>query len=393
VFYKPEISAIGCLKGVDMDDIKLTLGVEEEYLLIDPKTGDTSNPPPKFFKACKEALGTSVTHEFLQCQIEIATPICQNVSDARKYLTKSRKSLSEIAATFDLRIMAASTHPFTSWREQKPTEQERYTKMAKDLQGAIRRMLICGTHVHVGILDPGLRIDVMNQVRYFLPHMLALSTSSPFWEGELMGMKSYRLSVFDGMPRTGIPEAMASIGEYERMIGMLTSAGVIEDASKIWWDIRPSVNFPTLEARVCDMCTNLEDTLAIVAMYQCLVRMLIHLKGRNIKWRNYPALLIGENRWLAQRFGVRGELIDFGKGRLVPFKELNEEMIGFLLQHAQALGCERELLHTRTIVERGSSACRQVAIYEQETRAGASKKDALKSVVDHLIAETMLGVE
>ena len=208
-----------------------------------------------------------------------------------------------------------------------------------------------------------------------------------------MGMKSYRLSVFDGMPRTGIPEAMASIGEYERMIGTLTSAGVIEDASKIWWDIRPSVNFPTLEARVCDMCTNLEDTLAIVALYQCLTRMLIDLKQRNIKWRNYPALLIGENRWLAQRFGVRGSLIDFGKGELVPFKKLNEEMIGFLLQHAQALGCEKELLHTRTIVERGSSACRQVAVYEQETAAGASKEDALKSVVDHLISETMLGVE
>jgi len=376
-----------------MDDIALTLGVEEEYLLIDPMTGDTRNPPAEFFKACKKALGTSVTHEFLQCQIEIATPICQHVGDARTHLTQARGTLSKIAHDFDLRLMAASTHPFTSWRQQKPTQEERYTKMAQDLQGAIRRMLICGTHIHVGILDVDMRIDVMNQVRYFLPHMLALSTSSPFWEGDLMGMKSYRLSVFDGMPRTGIPESMASISEYERMVGMLTNTGVIEDASKIWWDIRPSVNFPTLEARVCDMCTNLEDTLSIVAFYQCLVRMLIHLKERNIKWRDYPAFLIGENRWLAQRFGVKGSLIDFGKGELVSFKELNEEMIGFLLQHAQALGCERELLHTRTIVERGSSACRQVAIYEQETASGASEKQALKSVVDHLVSETMLGVK
>lgn len=376
-----------------MDDIALTLGVEEEYLLVDPETGDTINPPKEFFKACKKALGASVTHEFLQCQIEIATPICQNVGDARTHLTHARSTLSDIAEQFDLRLMAASTHPFTSWRQQKPTQEERYTKMEKDLQGAIRRMLICGTHVHVGILDDDLRIDIMNQVRYFLPHMLALSTSSPFWEGDLMGMKSYRLSVFDGMPRTGIPEATASIGEYERMVGILTSAGVIEDASKIWWDIRPSVRFPTLEARVCDMCTNLEDTLAIVALYQCLVRMLIHLKERNIRWRNYPALLIGENRWLAQRFGVRGELIDFGKGKLVPFQELNEEMIGFLLQHAQALGCERELLHTRTIIERGSSACRQVEVYNRETKAGASKEQALKAVVRHLIGETMQGVK
>lgn len=375
-----------------MNEMKLTLGVEEEYLLVNPETGDTENPPEEFFDTCKKELGLSVTHEFLQCQIEIATPICQNVGEARTHLTHARATLGEVAKKFDLRLMACSTHPFTSWRKQKPTQQERYTKMEEDLQGAIRRMLICGTHVHVGILDPGLRIDIMNQVRYFLPHMLALSTSSPFWEGDLMGMKSYRLAVFDGMPRTGIPEAMASIGEYERMIGMLTNAGVIEDASKIWWDIRPSVNFPTLEARVCDMCTNLEDTLAVVALYQCLVRMLIELKERNIKWRNYPALLIGENRWLAQRFGVNGSLIDFGKGKLVPFKSLNEEMIEVLLPHAQALGCERELLHTRTIVERGSSADRQVAIFEREIATGASKVGALKTVVEHLVKETMVGV-
>ena len=265
--------------------------------------------------------------------------------------------------------------------------------MDEDLQGAIRRMLICGTHVHVGILDPGLRIDVMNQMRYFLPHMLALSTSSPFWEGDLMGMKSYRLSVFDGMPRTGIPETIASIGEYERLVGMLTGAGVIEDASKIWWDIRPSVRFPTLETRIADMCTRLEDTLAIVAIYQCLTRMLFDLRKRNIKWRTYPALLIAENRWLAQRFGVKGDLIDFGKNKCVSFSDLIEELIGFLLQHAQALGCERELLHARTIVERGSSACRQVAVYEQAMSGGAKKQDALNAVVDHLIEETVIDVK
>jgi len=318
--------------------------------------------------------------------------VCQNLTDVREHLTHMRGTLAGIAKDFDLRLMAASTHPFTPWRAQKPTKGERYNKMDEDLQGAIRRMLICGTHVHVGILDPGLRIDVMNQMRYFLPHMLALSTSSPFWEGDIMGMKSYRLSVFDGMPRTGVPEAMASIGEYERLVGTLTNAGVIEDASKIWWDIRPSVRFPTLEVRVADMCTRLEDTLAITALYQCLTRMLIELKQRNIKWRTYPALLVAENRWLAQRFGVTGALIDFGKGKCIPFKELMEEMISFLLQHAQALGCERELLHTRTIVERGSSACRQVALYEAAVAKGVSKEDALIQVVDHLIEETMVDV-
>ena len=377
-----------------MEDIVLTLGVEEEYLLIDPETrAAAANPPDAFFKAAKNALGDSVTHEFLRCQIEIATPVCQNVTEARDHLSHMRRTLAKIATDHDLRLMAASTHPFTPWRTQKPTQQERYVKMDQDLQGAIRRMLICGTHVHVGILDANLRIDIMNQMRYFLPHLLALSTSSPFWEGDKMGMKSYRLSVFDGMPRTGIPETLISIAEYERMVGILTHAGVIEDASKIWWDLRPSVRFPTLESRVTDMCTRLEDTLAIVAIYQCLTRMFIHLRERNIKWRNYPALLISENRWLAQRHGVNAHMIDFGKGKCTPYRELVEEMIGFLLQHAQALGCERELLHARTIVERGSSACRQIQVYDENIAAGKTKQDALIAVVDDLVSGTVNGLD
>lgn len=371
----------------------LTLGVEEEYMLVDPETREAAaNPPKEFMEVAKKKLGDSVTPEFLQCQVEIATPVCNSVSEAREHLTHMRLTLADIAKDFDLRLMAASTHPFTDWRQQKHTQGERYAKLDADLQGAIRRMLICGTHVHIGILDPGLRIDIMNQVRYFMPHLLALSTSSPFWEGDLMGMKSYRLSVFDGMPRTGVPESIDSYGEYERLVGTLVNAGVIEDASKIWWDLRPSTKYPTLEARVADMCTSLDDTLAVVAMYQCVTRMLIHLKDRNIRWRDYPALLIAENRWLAQRHGVKGDLIDFGRGECRPFKELNEEMIGFLMQHAQALGCERELLHSRTIVERGSSACRQVAVFEKAQKEGASKEDALKAVVDHLIAETVRGL-
>ena len=376
-----------------MDNYELTLGVEEEYLVVDPESREAApNPPKEFFETCHKKLGDSVTPEFLQCQIEIATPVCKNVGEAREHLTHMRGTIAEIAKKFDLRLMAVSTHPFTDWREQKHTDKERYRQLDADLQGAIRRMLICGTHVHIGIEEPGLRIDVMNQMRYFMPHLLALSTSSPFWEGELMGMKSYRLSVFDGMPRTGVPEAVASYREYERIIGTLVNAGVIEDASKIWWDIRPSTKFPTLEARVADMCTNVEDTLAVVATYQCLTRMLIHLKERNIRWRDYPALLIAENRWLAQRYGVTGHMIDFGKSECRPFKDLNEEMIGFLLQHAQALGCERELLHSRTIVERGSSACRQVNVFEKSMADGRSKKDALIDVVDHLIAETVSGI-
>ena len=373
-----------------MENIALTLGVEEEYILVDPETLEAvANPPEPFFPACQKALGSHVTPEFLRCQIEIATPVCKNVTEVHNHLSHMRRTLSEIASQHDLRLLAVSTHPFTTWRDQKPSKGERYTQMNQDLQGAIRRMLICGTHVHVGIEDAALRIDVMNQMRYFLPHLLALSTSSPFWEGELMGMKSYRLSVFDGMPRTGIPEALSSLDEYERQVGMLTGAGVIEDASKIWWDIRPSVRFPTLEARIADMCTRLQDTLAVVALYQCLTRMFIDLKKRNIKWRNYPALLIAENRWLAQRFGVTGELIDFGTGKCVPYREMIEELIGFLMQHAEALDCVDELLHARTIVKRGSSACRQVKVYEAELAGGADKQAALRAVVEHLLAETI----
>ena len=372
---------------------RLTLGVEEEYLLVDPETREAAaNPPPDFLQACQKALGDYVTPEFLQCQIEIATPVCATVDEAKDHLTEMRLTLAEIAKGFDLRLMAASSHPFTDWRKQKHTPHERYAKLDADLQGAIRRMLICGTHIHIGIVDPGLRIDIMNQVRYFMPHILALSTSSPFWEGDKMGMKSYRLSVFDGMPRTGVPESMESYGEYERLIGTLVSAGVIEDASKIWWDLRPSTKFPTLEARVADMCTRLEDTLAITAVYQSLVAMLIDLKTQNTRWRNYPALLIAENRWLAQRHGVRGELIDFGQNKCRPFTELLEELIEMALPHAERLGCAEHLLHARTIGARGSSACRQVDVYDTEIAAGRSKQEAFNAVVDHLIDETVSGL-
>lgn len=372
---------------------KLTLGAEEEYLIVNPETrAAVSNPHKNFFKACKEKLGDRVTPEFLRCQIEIATGVCETVAEINAEVTDMRGVIARIAEDHDLRLMAASTHPFTPWVRQKPSKGDRYVQLDADLQGAIRRMMICGMHVHVGLIDRNLRIDVMNQVRYFLPHMLALSTSSPFWEGRKMGMKSYRLSVFDGMPRTGIPEELDSFGEYERLIGTLTGAGVIPDASKIWWDIRPSVNFPTLEMRICDVCTRVEDAMSIVALYQALTRCLIRYKQRNMKWRVYPAFLIEENRWLAQRFGVRGELLDLGLGECTPYSDLLEELIEFVSEDADALGCLKEVQHARTILERGSSACRQVDVYDTAIEAGAKKADALKNVVDMLIEETVLGL-
>ena len=376
-----------------MTEQALTLGVEEEYLIVHPETrAAVSNPSPHFFKACKAAIGDRVTPEFLRCQIEIATGICQTVADVRSEVADMRGTIARIASEHDLALMAASTHPFTPWTRQKPTKGERYVQLDADLQGAIRRMMICGMHVHIGLLDANLRIDVMNQMRYFLPHMLALSTSSPFWEGKRMGMKSYRLSVFDGMPRTGIPEELESYSEYERLINTVVKAGVIEDASKIWWDIRPSVNFPTVEMRVCDVCTRIDDAMAITAMYQSLAHMMLRYKKQNMKWRVYPAFLIEENRWLAQRFGVAGDLVDLGAGACRPYPELLDDLLDMLSEDAEALGCLSEVQYARQIVARGSSACRQVSTYDAEITKGARKQDALKAVVDQLIDETVMGL-
>lgn len=374
-------------------DQKLTLGVEEEYLLVNPVTRNAViSPPKKFMKACQAAIGDRVTPEFLRCQIEIATDICESVADAREQIANLRGEIARIAESMDMRLMAASTHPFTPWKRQRPTEGERYERLDSDMQGAIRRMMICGMHVHVGLENPDHRIDVQNQIRYFLPHMLALTTSSPFWESQEMGMKSYRLSVFDGMPRTGIPEQIQSYSEYERLINAIIAAGAIEDSTKIWWDIRPSAKFPTLEMRVCDVCTRLDDAITVTAIYQALTRRILRLKKDNMKWRVYPAFLISENRWMAQRHGVSGQLIDFGSGKAVPYPEILEELISWISEDADALGCLKEVEHAREIVRRGSSACRQRDIYEQARIAGLRKRDAFNAVVDHLVKETVAGI-
>ncbi|MEM9263388.1 MAG: carboxylate-amine ligase, partial [Pseudomonadota bacterium] len=298
----------------------LTLGVEEEYLLVDPDTRDLVQSPPEDFMAdCKERLGERVTPEFLKCQVEIGTPVCADIAEARRHLTALRRAIITTAEQYGMRLIAASTHPFGKWGEQQHTPAERYDKLDKDMGGAIRRMLICGMHVHAGIEDENHRIDLMNQARYFLPHLLALSTSSPFWGGHDMAMKCSRLGIFDSMPRTGVPDRYESWGEYSRMIDRLVSAGVMEDSSKLWWDLRPSARFPTLEMRITDVCTRLEDALCVAALYQSLLRMLSRMRQKNMRWRIYPRLLIEENRWRAQRFGCTKSMIDLGRGDCVPF--------------------------------------------------------------------------
>ncbi len=367
----------------------LTLGVEEEYLLVDPQTRNlVEEPSPDFMKDCKDRLGERVTPEFLKCQVEIGTPVCADISEARHHLTALRSVIINTAEKHGMKVMAASTHPFAQWGTQKHTAAPRYDLLDKDMGGAIRRMLICGMHVHAGIEDEDLRIDMMNQMRYFLPHLLALSSSSPFWGGHDMQMRCSRLGIFDSMPRTGIPDRYESWSEYERMIERLIKAGVMEDATKLWWDMRPSARFPTLEMRITDVCTRLEDALCIAALYQSLLRMLARFRQKNLRWRIYPRLMLAENRWRAQRYGCTNSMIDLGRGECLPFGSLMEEIIEMVMEDATALGCAKEVAHARTILKRGTSACRQLDAFESAKKQGADDAAAFVAVVDLLVAET-----
>ncbi|MCG8490006.1 MAG: carboxylate-amine ligase [Sneathiellales bacterium] len=371
-----------------------TIGIEEEYLLVDPETRDLAiDPPSEILTECQKRLPNhQVTPEFLRSQLEIGTCVCANITEGREALSELRSTVSEVVESYDLKLMAASTHPFADWHLLKHTAKERYDVIAEDLQAVVRRLMICGMHVHCGIEDPEMRIDLMNQISYFLPHLLALSTSSPFWRGEVSGLKSYRLSVFDSLPRTGIPDRFDSYGEFERLVNVMVEAGSIEDGSKIWWDLRPSSKFPTLEMRMTDVCSLMEDTLCIAAIYACLLRMLFRLRRKNQRWRIYPATLVAENRWLAQRFGVEGQLIDLGIPGQVPAADLVEEIIGLVKEDADALGCTREVLHARTILKRGTSAERQLAVYRKAQEEGAKNRDALNRVVDQVLQETVTGL-
>lgn len=370
------------------DTPTLTLGIEEEYLIVDAETGElATSPDPQFVAACEKLLGEQVTGEFLQCQLEVGTRPHDTVTEAIDDLRALRGGVKETAARFGYAPIAASTHPFSKWRDQARSDKDRYAGLERDMGRVVGRLLICGMHIHIGLDDDDTRIDVMNQVSYFLPHLLALSSSSPFWEGEDTGLSSYRLTVFDAMPRTGLPDRMGSFGEYRRMIDRLVDAGCIEDATKIWWDIRPSDKFPTVEQRVTDICSRIEDTAAIAALYQSLVAMLCRLKASNQRWRIYPRTLIMENRWRAQRFGTQGQLVDLGRSQLTPVAALVDEIIELVREDAERLGCLDQVLHARTIAAQGDSATRQRSVFEAAVDAGQSRAEAMRQVVQHLIEE------
>jgi carboxylate-amine ligase len=366
-----------------------TIGMEEEYLLVDKETRDLAQEPPAALLAkCQQALPGQVSPEFLRSQIEVGTKVCRSIQEARADLIRLRSTVGGIAGEFGLAPIAASTHPFAQWSSQLHTDKERYNVLAQDLQQVVRRLVICGMHVHVGIDDDELRIDLLGQAAYFLPHLLALSTSSPFWQGNVTGLKSYRLSVFDELPRTGLPHQFSSYSEYLRTVELLVSAGLIEDATKLWWDLRLSARFPTLEMRITDVCPLIEDGIAIAALYICIIRMLYRLRRDNKRWRYYPPFLVRENRWRAQRYGTTEGLVDFGEGALVPFPTLLEELFDLVAEDAAYFGCAKEIAYARTIVRRGTSADRQLARFDQVKELGGTEQAALVAVVDDLIAET-----
>ncbi len=372
---------------------KFTMGVEEEYLLVDRETRNLIvDPPQSLMSECEAQAEGQVSSELLRSQIEIGTKVCNNVQEVREDLTRLRKIIIDTAANHNLAPIAASTHPFSNWREQKQTEKERYEQLTIEMQGAARRLVICGMHVHVGIDDDELRIDLMNQMSYFLPHLLALSCSSPFWGGRDTGLKSYRLTIFDALPRTGLPERFASWAEYQRHVNILMDAGLIEDSTRIWWDLRPSARFPTLETRVMDVCTRLDDAVALAALLVCILRMLYRLRKHNQRWRIYTPMLIRENRWRAMRYSFDEGLVDLARGVVVPFEELLDEILELVGEDAAALDCETEVASVRNILTRGTSAHRQLRDYELEQAAGKSVDECLSAVVDTLISDTAEGL-
>ncbi|QFU09155.1 Carboxylate-amine ligase YbdK [Rhodobacteraceae bacterium THAF1] len=372
-----------------MNSPPFTIGIEEEYLLVDAETFDLAEAPEAMITACQDRLGDQVAPEFLRCQIEVGTKVCDNIDVARADLSNLRRVIKEVAAEHGLAPIAAACHPTAQWSEQTHRDRERYNQLKADLAGVGERMLICGMHVHVGLPDDDTRIDLMNQLSYFLPHLLALSTSSPYWQGRDTGLASYRIGIFDNLPRTGLPPRLSSWSEYQRLVDTLIGAGLIEDASKIWWDLRPSDAFPTIESRICDVCPRIEHTLSIAATIQAICRYLWRLKRKNGRWRIYENTLLDENRWRARRYGTTEGLIDFGRGEVVPMAELVDELIDLIAEDAEALGGLDAVQGLRAIVTGGTSSDRQRAAFARAKQNGNDEATALRAVTRALVDDFM----
>ena len=366
-----------------------SVGIQEEYLLVKRDSRDVDeDPPTPLLEECIRRSGGQLNPRFLRSQMEASTRPCRSIAEARADLARLRGIVAEVAAGHGCAPIAASTHPFAKATRQITTEREQFFALANEMQGAARRIMICGMRVYVGIDDDDLRVDLMNQLTYFVPHLLALSCSSPFWDGERTGLMSFRMTLLSSLPRTGLPERFGSYAELRHHLDMLVRNGVIEHQGKMWWDVRPASLHPALETRVMDSCTSIDDAACLAALIVSLARRLYRLKLENRSWRLYPNMLIAENRWRAMRYSVDGELLDLARGELVAFPQLVAELIALVRDDAAELGCLRELEHLATILRRGTSAHRQIGTYEEARAAGASEREALQAVVDFLVKET-----
>ena len=361
-----------------------TLGIEEEFAIIDPETRELRSHIQEILEGGKVVLKEQIKPEMHQSVVELGTEVCDSIEHARTHVIELRSKLAELADKAGLKIASVGTHPFSHWRDQLITEGERYREIVKDMQQLARANLIFGLHVHVGIPDRDAAIHVMNQARYFLPHIYALSVNSPFWVGQDTGLKGYRLKVFERFPRTGIPDAFESLSEYEDYCKLLVKTGCVDNAKKIWWDIRLHPFFDTLEVRVCDAQSRVDDTLAIAALIQAVIAKLHKLLRQNITFRVYRRRLLDENRWRASRYGIDGKLIDFGKETEVETRSLLNELLEFVSAEANEFGTQKEMAHIERIMREGTGADRQLVIWKET--------HDMKAVVDHIVAETYQGL-
>lgn len=363
----------------------LSIGIEEEYQIIDPATGELRSYITQILEEGRLTLREQVKAEMHQSMVEVGTQVCRTPAEARAELLKLRRHIMELASKNGLAIAAAGTHPFSSWEKQEITPFERYLGVKQDMQDLAQQLLIFGTHVHIGIEDREFLIDAMNVARYFAPHVLCLASSSPFWMGRNTGLKSYRNIIFRHFPRSGIPPRFKDWAELNSMVETMVQTHCIPDGTKLWYDVRPNWKFPTLEFRICDVCTRVDEAVCIAALFQGIVAKLWKLRRDNLTFRVYPTELIEENKWRAVRYGLDGKLIDLGKQIEVPARELLHELIDWFLRDAvDDLGIRDEVRYAYRIMEHGSSADRQIEVYE---RTGD-----LKAVVRHLIEETKEGV-
>lgn len=361
-----------------------TLGIEEEYMVVHPETRELSSHDQKIVEAAGRLLDDQVKAEMHQAVVEVGTGICANIDEARNDLSKLRKAVAEIAVDQGLRIAAAGTHPFSHWSTQLITPNPRYDEIVNELQEAARSNLIFGLHVHVGIEDKNMAMHITNSVRYFLPHVYALSSNSPFWEGRNTGFKSFRSKVFDKFPRTGIPDFFNTYEDFISYVNLLVKTGCIDNAKKIWWDLRVHPFFPTIEFRICDVPTRIDETIAIAAIFQALVAKLYKLRSANLNFMNYTRALINENKWRAGRYGIDGKMIDFGKEEEVRTRSLILELLDFIDDVVDDLGSRKEIEYVHKILEEGTGADRQLKVYEET--------GDLVKVVDFVIEETVSGL-